>query len=416
MVMRKTTLAIKKTKVKGVTYWQVTLPQVGGGRERRTFKAKKDAETFLDQSATQQENYGTAALSISEKFRVEAVACAERLKKHGASLTKATDFYLSHLETTGKSVPVADAVAALLKVKEGAGVSKLYLRDLKWRLSKVANAFPEKQISQVTTEDLQGFLVGLGIKKPVGAVTTNTFRRDIRTLWGYSDKRGWAKKEVAGNTEASKAVQKKPDIFTPLQAAALINASKDDDILAFHAIGLFAGLRVAEIGRLDWSDVDILGGHIEVTAANSKTRTRRLVPIQENLKAWLEPIAKTSGPIISATANPKTDRPHSAKLTANGKPNSKFEKTGEPESFRRRQEATRTAAGLKKWPVNIMRHSFVSYRLAETQNAGKTALESGHDQEVLFAHYRELVKPAQAKTFWSIEPEKSDKITSIKMA
>jgi hypothetical protein len=35
----------------------------------------------------------------------------------------------------------------------------------------------------------------------------------------------------------------------------------------------------------------------------------------------------------------------------------------------------------------------VSYRLAATGNASQTALESGHDQAVLFKHYRELVRP-----------------------
>ena len=57
--------------------------------------------------------------------------------------------------------------------------------------------------------------------------------------------------------------------------------------------------------------------------------------------------------------------------------------------------------------------SFVSYRLAETQDAGKTALESGHDQTILFAHYRELVKPQAAKLYWSIIPEEAENIESI---
>ena len=45
---------------------------------------------------------------------------------------------------------------------------------------------------------------------------------------------------------------------------------------------------------------------------------------------------------------------------------------------------------------------FVSYRLASTQNAPKTALESGRDQAILFAHYRELVRPKDAERFFSI--------------
>ena len=51
-----------------------------------------------------------------------------------------------------------------------------------------------------------------------------------------------------------------------------------------------------------------------------------------------------------------------------------------------------------------MRHSFVSYRLAATQNAPQNALESGHDQAVSFAHYQELVKPKDAERYFNIRP------------
>ena len=64
-----------------------------------------------------------------------------------------------------------------------------------------------------------------------------------------------------------------------------------------------------------------------------------------------------------------------------------------------------------------MRHSFVSYRLASTGNAPQTALESGHDQAVLFAHYRELVRPKAAARYWKIEPARSgDKVIAFDRA
>jgi hypothetical protein len=73
-------------------------------------------------------------------------------------------------------------------------------------------------------------------------------------------------------------------------------------------------------------------------------------------------------------------------------------------------------SSARGWPENCMRHSFVSYRLAATQNAPQTALESGHDQAVLFKHYRELVRPKDAERFFSIRPPEKDveeKIASI---
>ena len=64
-----------------------------------------------------------------------------------------------------------------------------------------------------------------------------------------------------------------------------------------------------------------------------------------------------------------------------------------------------------------MRHSFVSYRLAATGNAAQTALESGHDQAILFAHYRELVKPKDAERFFAIMPAAvTEKIVPIASA
>jgi integrase len=197
--------------------------------------------------------------------------------------------------------------------------------------------------------------------------------RDIRTLWSFSEKRGWATATTAKNTERSKVIDRPPGILTPEQAAALLAESKDNDLLAFHTIGVFAGLRVAEIKALDWKDVDLAGGFIHVGAKISKTRSPRLVPILDNLRAWLQPVAKQSGPIVER-------------------------------ELRYRHEAARQRAGIMEWPENCMRHSFVSYRLVDTQNAPQTALESGHDQAVLFAHYRELVKPKDAARYWQIMP------------
>ena len=46
----------------------------------------------------------------------------------------------------------------------------------------------------------------------------------------------------------------------------------------------------------------------------------------------------------------------------------------------------------------------MSYRLAATGNAGQTALESRHDQTVLFNHCRERVQPKDAEQFFFTRP------------
>ena len=98
-------------------------------------------------------------------------------------------------------------------------------------------------------------------------------------------------------TIKAKVVTGAPGILTVAQTVALLNAC-ESDTLPFVAISLFAGLRTAEAEKLDWSEVDLEGGHIEVTAKKAKTARRRLIPISENLAAWIQPLAKTSGSVV----------------------------------------------------------------------------------------------------------------------
>ena len=68
------------------------------------------------------------------------------------------------------------------------------------------------------------------------------------------------------------------------------------------AIGAFAGLRDAEIKRLDWSEIDLRRGFIEVTANKAKTARRRIIRIQPNLAQWLAPYGAMSGSVVPANA------------------------------------------------------------------------------------------------------------------
>ena len=80
-------------------------------------------------------------------------------------------------------------------------------------------------------------------------------------------------------------------IFTPAEVSKLIEHA-NDRLLPYLVIAGFAGLRGAEIQRLDWCEMDLQDGFIEVTAQKSKTDARRLVPIKPYLNAWLQGCAE----------------------------------------------------------------------------------------------------------------------------
>ena len=351
--------------------WQVDARTKNGG-QRRFFETKDEAEGWASTQRVQRKNQGDDAFDTSE------------LAVFGLSVADAVKFTLDYYRRRATSAPVDEVVRQLLESKRSAGRSQAYLYVVRLNLAKLVEHFPGRMISTITAPELERFLAGL----PVAPGTWNKIRQDCVTLFGFALKAGYAVENVARATERAKRIDEPPGILTPEQAAALLVESKDNDLLAFHAIGLFAGLRVAELQRLDWRDVDLAGGFIHVGAKISKTRSRRLVPILDNLRMWLQPIAKTLGPVVG---------------------------TRGARGLRCAHEVARERAGITDWPKNGMRHSFVSYRLATTQNAPQTALESGHDQAILFAHYRELVRPTQAQRYWQIMPasEAAGKIVAI---
>jgi integrase len=89
-----------------------------------------------------------------------------------------------------------------------------------------------------------------------------------------------------------------------------------------------------------------------------------------------------------------------------------------PINLRKEMKMAREKAGISDWPNNALRHGFASYHLAKFQDAAALALEMGHtDSDMLFAHYRQLVKPAEAKRYWNIVPaSKGAKIIAFKEA
>ena len=65
------------------------------------------------------------------------------------------------------------------------------------------------------------------------------------------------------------------------------------------------------------------------------------------------------------------------------------------------------------WKRNALRHSFISYRVAEIQNVAQVALEAGNSPKIIFSNYRELVKAADAKKWFAIMPTPQPNVTTM---
>jgi hypothetical protein len=77
------------------------------------------------------------------------------------------------------------------------------------------------------------------------------------------------------------------------------------------------------------------------------------------------------------------------------------------------EEKGTPARAQVKWKHNALRHSFISYRMAIVKDENAVALEAGNSPQMIFANYRELVTPEDAKAWFSICPERAENVTPM---
>lgn len=304
----------------------------------------------------------------------------------GRSLIGAVDYFMKRNPVTLPRRTVKEVYEELWKAKEADGVSAIYVKDIKFRLRKFSDNFGG-QIADVSAAQINEWLRAL----KCGPRGRNNYRLAIGTLFKFAASLDYIPKDHVDMERVARAreTQTEIEIFSSEEMMKLLIAAQLDPatlkvgfnlryatspgLMPLLLLGGFAGLRTAEIERQVWQDINLERGFIRVTAAKGNTAQKRLVPISANLKKWLAQCQRESGPVceIARTAD----------------------------AINRLAER----AGVK-WKHNALRHSFISYRVAETQSIPQVSLEAGNSVKMINKHYRELVTPDEAKTWFGITP------------
>jgi integrase len=374
-------------------YDQFTLAwQEGGRRRTRCFSCMDEAKMVAQQITVRLINGETGVCEATRRDIDILRHCERAAGEFGVTLAAAIEEWVSARRTAGE-VPLSDAVrfyaanrADLIAVRSNVqvaaefveslkrkGVSIIYVRNANNNLKRFTDHVAGN-IADVTTSDINRFLDGL---KKLGPVSKNGIRRNVVTMFGFAKKQGYLhpdRKTAAEQSDSFKVPDKEISIFTPEEMERLLLAAHAR-ILPLIAIGGFAGIRSAEIGRLTWQDIKWDRDYIEIAGRKAKTAARRLVPLSENLKVWLAPWREETGPIITIT-------------DASGALSDTAVKAQIPGG----------------WRQNALRHSFISYRIAETGDVSRTSLEAGNSPKQVFRSYREIVDAEATKAWWSILP------------
>lgn len=352
------------------------------GRGRKFFATRAEAEAERLRQKTALERHGREAVGLPQHELSDFIRARKTLAGYDKTITDATVFFVDHLERIRRCrTTVAQLADEVLDAKRKDGLSPEYISDLKLRLKRFCAAFGNRPIVGITVEELDNWLRAL----PGSPKSRANYRANVGVLFSYATKRRMLEFNPITHTAKPKLLDHPPEIFAVDELRALLKAANRiaPDVLPMLAIGAFVGLREAEIQRLDWSEIDLARGHIEVKAAKAKSARRRIVPIQPNLAAWLQPYAAMKGRVVPVGTRSKLAR-------------------------------AREAAELTRWPNNGLRHSFASYRLAATHDAPRVASELGHTSpQMLYSTYRELVLPEEAERYWKSTPDKASNVVAF---
>ncbi len=288
-------------------------------------------------------------------------ACREWVKRNAVQLPK---------------ISIADAVT---KVQQRAVLdkkSKARQHELEVLLNKFADNF-QCDAHTITPSLISGYLTGLGLSERSKRNHQDVIKHlnNWLVLHGYLAKgTDW----MDGVQKYSKRKRGEVTIYTPEEMEKVMKVAKGWEV-AFCSISGFSTIRHSELKRLDWAQVELSDkageSFIEILPieGTKSDQRRRLIPIGDNLKAWLLKCQKQSGKVV-----PVTD---STTLIA--------------------RIVKRAGVKFKK---NALRHSAISYRVAQTSDVPRVADEAGNSPTIIRSNYLRRVKPTVAAEWFAIKP------------
>jgi integrase len=226
-------------------------------------------------------------LTLAELARQYAEATV-MLGDAGSILDAARAYRASH-DARLASKPLGEAVGAFIELKEGE-LREPTLRAYRHSLIHTLAPLAEKPLADVTTSDIEALL------EPYSASMRKGHFRAMRAFWRWAAKvpREWCSTAPLDGLEiTAKASEADTEILTPPEVRALLEAAEkySPHAACSYALALFAGVRMEELQKLRWCDID--EEHIEIGASIAKKGQRRLIPVSPTLAAWIAAYRQT---------------------------------------------------------------------------------------------------------------------------
>lgn len=271
-----------------------------------------------------------------------------------------------------RTVSFNEAVKESLKARTGRRPRTLAeIRSVCGRLMRKVPGLAEREVQSMSREYCAG-LVQTGStprqQHKLRVILHAVFEHCRRQEWCYSNPVALLRAPVLVEQEI------RPLCWSELeQLTRVARQPRHRCCMAALGLMLWAGVRPAEVSRLDWDAVDWEEGVVTLRALHCKTGGCRHVRMHPVLRAWLRTAGSGQGRIC-------------------------------PPNWARRWRALRDAAGLTPWQQDVLRHTFASYHAKHFHDFARLQEDMGHrSASLLRTRYLSMrgLTAATARRFWT---------------
>jgi len=352
--------------------------RINDKRQRRYFSTRQKAIAAMQQKEKELKTLDKTLAGYTPVERMEMVLANEKCREMGGTLAEAVNL-LQREHEARSSGNITELIEECMDDKEMDGLRPRSLYALRNRLENFRDDVEESRVGCITAQMIRRHI----LTKDWVCSTKNGALGDIRTFFSWLKQNDHISespahkirpfRQTAAEEESESDKQK---ILTTVQVEKLFRYAEatDPELLSYMALIFFGGLRPErEAPAVKSCDFDEHEKTVHVRGRYSKDRQSRYIELNPTLDAWTNvfPFNEHLG-----------------------------------DDLNKRWAHVRMGCDLfgDNWPHDAARHTFASNYLA-THTAEETIRQLGHgNYEMLFKHYRTLVKPSDAKAYWKIMP------------
>lgn len=344
----------------------------GGKRDRYYFKTKEEAETKQKELEKTILTEGAEGVHFGAVARAEYAAASKILAPFGVSLIEAAqDFARRHLDRSGAKL-WKEAVFEHKEALERGNRRQRTIDSEETNLGYFAEWIEAETLAEFTAENCELWLASGGWRPSTRA----RYRASLSSFGNFCVRKGWIPANPVERIAPPRLDRGRPEVYTIKEANRLLaEAAKlrtsyregkkrhydSGRIVRRLALLLLCGLRPTEIDHL--SEDDIRVDVIRVgTGKKRGRRSVRLVRKSDAFRAWFD----------------------------------NFPGDLKPTNFRKLYEAAKRNAGIEKHGTKLERHTWISARLAVSQDENAVAREAGNSPDVIYNDYFQLIDPDEA--------------------